>query len=148
MSGSVSDVSLRVRQHCCSWDLASFQSWFIMNSCNQQRPAQCRILVNWWMLHSILHCWAAGESDTWPVCWQTGPTVTFTVDVAAPDNLLPDNPNPVPGLYSHLNIVRSLSVYPVCRFIQRFDERIIFTHDNTEHNMNDSVFLYLSLCTG
>lgn len=35
MSGSFPSV-LRVRQHCCSWDLGSFQSWFKMNSCRNQ----------------------------------------------------------------------------------------------------------------
>lgn len=35
MSGSLPSV-LRVKQHCCSWDLGSFQSWFRMNSCNTE----------------------------------------------------------------------------------------------------------------
>lgn len=35
ISGSLPSV-LRVKQHCCSWDFGSFQSWFKMNSWNTQ----------------------------------------------------------------------------------------------------------------
>lgn len=43
ISGSLPSV-LRVKQHCCSWDFGSFQSWFRINSCNTQTRKKTHVI--------------------------------------------------------------------------------------------------------
>jgi hypothetical protein len=70
MSGSPPSMVRNVRQHCCSFDLGSFQSWFMMKSCSRGKKHTWQ---NTWQYSSPCGVkstklqWSAGKKFTKPL---------------------------------------------------------------------------------